>query len=122
MLPTILLEVVLVKVVRDYKEFLKLVEPLCFNDFESLNIEPTMPSGVFGYDRHYELVEFCRKNPEYHVISHLGSGVIVNKPLEKVTSYELGRGENNPDLVYIESASWEYYVCLKTIKFNIDKL
>ena len=110
------------KVIHDFEDFCKLVEPLYCDDFDGLDIKPSTPSGIFGYDRYLDLMEFCKKNPEYHVISHLGSGVAVNKPLEKVTSYELGKGEKNPELTYIAKISWKSYEGLKILKFNVDKL
>lgn len=110
------------RVVHSYIEFLKLVIPLRFDDFDDLNIIPTTESGLFLVDRFNELVNFCKTNSQYHVATQVGFGVSFNKPVPNGQVYKLCKGDSDPELTYIDQIGWEGYECLKILKFNIDKI
>lgn len=97
------------------------VEPLRFEDFDGLDIVPTTKLGVFRRKRIKDLLSFCEQNPEYHIISHLGPCIEMNKLHENATYYELGKGENDPELTYIALMDWKSYKGLKILEFHINK-
>lgn len=109
------------KVIHDFGEFYKLVKPLRFDDFEGLDIVPSTEFGEFFKDRLSDLLIFCGKNPQYHIISQLTYGVELNRPAEVVSSYELGQGDNDPDLIYIKKISLKTYQNLKIFKFRVNE-
>jgi len=109
------------RVIHDFGEFYKLVKPLRFDDFDGLGIIPSTKLGVFFPSRLQDLLEFCKKNPKYHIISALAYGVEVNGPTENVSTYELGQGDSDPELMWVEKMDWEGYECLKILKFNVSQ-
>lgn len=110
------------KIIHKYSDFLEIVDPLRCDDFDDLEIKPCFDSGLFTWNRYHELVEFCQKNPSYHIISEVGPGVDINKPLEGMCSYRLGKGDKDPELAYVKKIDWKDYECLKMFEFNADKI
>ena len=111
----------LMRIIRNFGEFYKLIKPLRFEDFEGLDIVPSTPLGVFFKNRLSDLLEFCKKNPQYHVISQLSYGVELNRPMEVVSTYELGNGDNDPDLMYIKNINLKTFQNLRILKLKIDE-
>jgi len=110
------------KVIRDFDEFYKRVKPLRFDDFDGLDIVPSTEFGDFFKNRLSDLLLFCKNNQQYHIISNLSLGVMLNKPSNEAHHYELGQGESDPELMYIEKINWKGYEYLKISKFNRDQL
>ena len=110
------------KVIRDFKEFYIRVKPLRFDQFDGLGIDPSREFGDFYVDRLDDLLKFCKNNPQYHIISNLSSGVSLNSPSLAAYSYELGQGDSDPDLIYIEKITWKAYEYSKISKFNLDQI
>ena len=46
-----------------------------------------------------QLLDFCRDNPEYHIISSDTPGRLVNRYLPGAKTYSLAKGDRNPNLV-----------------------
>ncbi len=70
-------------------------------EFEDVDI---VPSTLYGFQpyRLEELIEFCAKNPDYHIISIVNGFLYFNKVMENASEYRLGQGDSNPDLVCLE--------------------
>lgn len=110
------------KLVKSFTEFYQIVDPLLCDDFDDLDIAPTSESGLFTKNRFAELVEFCKKNPRFHIISLVDTGINMNKPIEHANGYRLGKGESDPELTYILKMNWRSYENLKILKFNTNKI
>jgi len=70
------------------------------DDFEGLRIKPCRLLGSFDEGRLPELISFCESNPSFHIISHTIGGTLLNKLDEEGLFFKLGRGDNNPNIVY----------------------
>jgi hypothetical protein len=111
------------KLTHDYHEFKERVDIQFFFDLAREGIYPDSFTGVFEKHRLSELLEFCRKNPVYHVISMVsGSGAYFNKPTEAGGLYFLGIGDNDPEIAYSPKLNWEKFCLLKSLKFDADKI
>ena len=83
-------------------EFRLRTVPLWDTDFALLDIAPDDRLGCFNSNRLAELTIFCQQNPEYHIISYLKHNrVRVNAVVNAVLFYQLGQGDNDPELMCI---------------------
>ena len=84
------------------REFWKRTAILVDYEFEDVDL---IPSSVFGFDRHRldELVRFCAENPDYHIISLVNACLYFNKIMPNASTFYLGQGDSNPDLVCFEN-------------------
>jgi len=66
-------------------------------------------SGCFGPNSSADLLEFCRANPEFHVVTCVAPGRYVNKYQDGGHLYFLGQGDRNPTLVlnHLISPEWQ---------------
>jgi len=110
------------RVIKDFKEFEELVQPVRFFELEDLDIVPTFPGGLFFKSRLEEMMNFCIKNPQYHVISNANPFLRFNKPISNVKVYMLGQGSNDPEIVFMFGDAKNFYVQLKHFEFLRDKL
>ncbi len=62
---------------------------------------PLIPDSVCGFnaDRLKELVKFCKKNKDYHIVSLVKGCLYFNKVVEAASTFHLAEGDSNPDLV-----------------------
>lgn len=111
----------MLKVISNHLEFFKKIEPLFYEDLEDLGFFGTSAAGFFDPHRLPELIEFCKSNPRYHIISILEGGVEFNKLIDTNAIFMLGKGDNDPELAYIEQIDWEAYECLQVLKFNVNQ-
>jgi hypothetical protein len=109
------------KTIHTLHEFFEAVGRLMFEDFLGLEIEPSTPLGIFSRRRLPELLEFCKKNPEYHVISSISALVLFNRPVESAGLYLLGAGDADPDLACIYPMDLESVSRSKILEFERDK-
>ncbi len=72
-------------------------------EFEDVDLEPDSIAGIFDNHRLPELTEYCKNNPDYHIISIVKGCLLFNKVMPNATSYRLGQGDSNPDLVCFEA-------------------
>ena len=87
-------------------EFELRTAPLWDTDFALLDIVPDDRIGFFNSNRLSELTIFCQQNPEYHIISYLKHNrVSVNAVVNAVLFYQLGQGDNDPELMCIPPIS-----------------
>ncbi|MBM4252922.1 MAG: hypothetical protein FJ146_13200 [Deltaproteobacteria bacterium] len=68
-----------------------------YDELKFLDLEPEMLTGEFGSDRVQSLVEFCKSNPEYQIISGFQQAVY-NKFVPAARIYYLADGDADPDL------------------------
>ncbi len=83
-------------------EFRQRTAVLVDYEFEDADIIPDSIIGTFENHRFDELVEFCSRNPDYHIVSVLNVGLYFNKALPNAQEFYLAQGESNPDLVCFE--------------------
>ena len=67
-------------------------------DLEKLGLSPRSAIGTFWPRDIPILLEFCRKNPNYHIVTDVKSGGRVNKYVEGNHMYKLAKGDTDPDL------------------------
>lgn len=63
-----------------------------------LGLHPRDAAGGFWTDDGKRLSAFCRKNPDYHIISIVNPGYKVNRFVAGCYRYYLAKGDDNPDL------------------------
>jgi len=84
-----------------HREFDERTIPIIDWEFDGIDgIEPDTISGRFSNGRFEELIEFCSKNPEFHIVS-IKNCTYFNKPVPGATSYRLAIGSCDPSLTYI---------------------
>jgi hypothetical protein len=110
----------LVKLIHDFGEFLERVGRVMFDDFDHLDIVPDSVVGIFGSNRTEELKEFCKKNPQYHIVTAI-KFAYYNTFIENSHVYFLGCNDPDPELIYTEKRSASYYNELEILKFDRDE-
>jgi hypothetical protein len=88
------------ELIEDICEFNKRTGKL--NSFELWHIE--LPSdnfcGAFTSEDANKLLEFCHKNPAYHIITQTHPGYHENRYVPgKQNTYSIGDGDQNPNLI-----------------------
>jgi len=68
--------------------------------FAELDIEPSSVTGAFDPQRVAEMTQFCRKHPEYHIVSLIRDGSYLNGFSANGSSYYLANGDRNPNLAF----------------------
>ena len=79
-------------------------------EFEDVDIVPDSITGVFDNHRLDELIEFCAKNPDYHIVSSVNVGLYFNKVVPHAQEFFLAEGDSNPDLVCFEDYKLAQYL------------
>ena len=74
-------------------------------DFKSLDISPCDQFGGFRRNRTPELQSFCKKNPEFHMVSWLNPNVMLNRFAPGARLFFLAKGCRDPQLVYDTTAT-----------------
>lgn len=109
------------KIIKDIREFRLRTGLLIDLEFEPIDLVPNGLTGVFNQNRLPELVDFCRENPVYHIISFIRpSPIRVNAPIQKAVFYMLGNGDNDPELMCVPSRSEKAIADLRDLEFDID--
>ncbi len=90
-------------IIPTLQEFLHRTVPLVDYEFEDADIVPDTITGDFRADRLAELQDFCRQNPEYHIISIIDACLYFNKIVCYAQDFHLAQGDSNPDLVCFEN-------------------
>lgn len=102
--------------VRNFSEFMNLVSPLRFDDFEMVEVIPNTHIGLFDRHRFSELTEFCKRFPEYHIVSNVSPGVFLNTGVDNSIQYILADGNSDPNLAYAPQLSSINYFELQVLK------
>ena len=79
-----------------------------YYDLEWLGLTGQDFSGAFGSWHLPQLIDFCRENPEYHIVSSDGPGRFVNCLLPDKVQYMIANKDNDPALVlnYLLDPQW----------------
>jgi len=89
-----------VKYINQIEEFSRLVKPIMSWSFREIDeIRPDIGCGFFSTGRKDRLIEFCRKNTQFHIISHK-HGKIYNDCLDDADAYSIAEGNADPALVF----------------------
>ena len=95
------------KTYGDFNEFCK-SSGLCTSAFHlmrSHGLEACNELGTFSPRRLPELIEFCKKNPDFHIVTYISTAEIVNYVApDNASKYALARGERDPEITFIRSA------------------
>ncbi len=86
------------KLTYDLHEFSRKVKTI--SDYErlvELGFTTQTLSGIFFPSDIPALLAFCEENPEFHITSGLGEGIIVNRLDPRGKSFKLAEGNNDPD-------------------------
>lgn len=75
------------------------VNVLLYKEIEPLGLLPDHPTGEFEPERLEVLTKFCSENPDYHIVSFLWDGTMLNRAAANAYSYRLADGDANPRLV-----------------------
>lgn len=102
--------------ILDYETFWTTVDPLLKFDLDEMGITPDTDLGFFLKKRFDELVEYCKKNPNCHVIS-MWRGIKINTAIPNARSYMLGAGDPTPDLVWIRKYRKDHILAINLLKF-----
>lgn len=109
------------KLIHDRKEFDDRTKPIYYHLYLD-DIESDTRLGFFLAHRYEELLDYCKKNPQYHVISKIGRYTLtVNNAVKGAVFYMLGEGDPDPELMYCMSSTYKEFEELQIHKFNIDK-
>ena len=88
-------------------------------DFALLDIVPDDRLGFFNSNRLSELTTFCQNNPEFHIISYFKHNrVRVNAAVCTAHFYQLGQGDNDPELMCIPPISNAAIELLRIFEFE----
>ena len=71
----------------------------CYKDLESLGFKMFSFAGHFMATSAPALLDFCEKNPCYHIITVTGTGYYENRYIPGKHLYYLGDGDKNPRVV-----------------------
>ncbi len=85
------------------KEFRKRTSVLLDYEFEDVSIVPDSLIGAFKAHRLEELKQFCKENPDYHIVSEVKYCLYFNKVIPHAQQFYLGKGDQNPDLACFEN-------------------
>ncbi len=92
--------------ISDFSEFIRQIGLVAhIDDFEHLNIRPCTLLGFFDEHRLYELISFCKKNPCFHIVTHMIDGACLNHLDLSGLYFSLGKGDQDPRLVYTPSVT-----------------
>ena len=93
--------------VLSLRKFHELTWPIIDWEFDGPDgVGPASITGMFDSHQYAELVEFCSKNDDFHIISYFWSGGF-NKPIPGAAFYRLGRGDKNPNLIEVSETANE---------------
>ena len=70
-----------------------------YYELEWLGFKPFDYIGNFDSEELPQLLEFCRLNPEYHIVSGFKGGRMINKLVPEARGYWLANGDGDPSLI-----------------------
>ena len=72
-------------------------------DFQEIGIQPNRPKGGFEKRRSRELLEFCKRHREYHIVSRVDDVTYVNSFTHMGLGYFLARGDDDLSLALCDT-------------------
>lgn len=88
-------------------EFFTLIDPIEGDDAKDYSICPDLYDGMFFEDRKQELLDYCAKNPGFHIATDLDRYTTVNRYVETGRSFYLCCGDPDPELVFFFQYSYD---------------
>ena len=99
------------EVTNDIGPFYRRIGLLCtYPQLEWLGFYLDNSEGMFTLSQSRMLLEFCRDNPEYHVVTCTHPGRLENRYVPGKNVYLLAEGDKNPNLVL--DMFWKKNACL----------
>lgn len=93
---------------RVFKSFVLFAETTgvitCPETLSAYNLITTSAIGVFLQCQYKDLLDFCQKNPDFHIVSCQRSA-FVNKPSETASYYFLAMGDPDPRIYCVRPTS-----------------
>ena len=68
------------------------------DELEWLGLNLSCFTPIFGESEEHVIVDFCRNNPEYHIITMTYPGHMENRYVSSKRAYFLAKGDKNPNL------------------------
>ena len=94
------------KISKNYHEFIQQTGMvLSDTPLESLEIFPCDQFGGFRRSRIAELQIFCKKNPDFHIVSWLNPNVMLNRFAPGARLFFLATGDRDPHFIYDTTSS-----------------
>ena len=89
-----------IELIVDICEFYRRVGLVAsYLDLEWLGLQPNLCSDFFWSEDLPHLQQFCRENPEYHIVSSSSPGRLENRYVPGAQTYSIANGDRNPNLV-----------------------
>lgn len=89
-----------IELIVNISEFFKRVGLICdYQEFDWLGLERGMSLTSFPPHLVGQLLDLCEQDPTYHLVSGTAPGRLVNKYVPNALSYQLAKGDKNPNLV-----------------------
>ena len=88
------------EVIADINEFYTRVHTISNDEelrFLGFNVDSVV--GTFHEEDLADLKQFCKDNPEFHIVTQTHPGRHVNRLIEKSDHYTLADGDANPNLI-----------------------
>lgn len=91
---------------RDFNRRVGLIKN--YYDLEWLGLSGHDFCGAFRRCFLPQLIQFCKENPEYHIVTSDGPGRLINRLVEEKSFYLIGVGDKDPALVlnYLLDPAW----------------
>mgnify|MGYP003683463007 CR=1 FL=1 len=70
----------------------------CYKELEELGLYPLAATGIFWPGQTPDLLKFCRKNPEFHIVTYISASLMVNRYEPEDHRYMLANKDNDPKL------------------------
>lgn len=105
------------KVIFDSQEFSDRTKPVQ-DEFDFIEIKPDTLLGHFLSHRLSELIAYCTKYPQFHIVSGLKYGAgKMNRPIDDAAFYLLAQGDANPSLIHSTIKHDKQFETLKICEF-----
>ena len=86
---------------NDFTEFVRETGRMFWDDFADLDLDHPYWDGIFEKNELPKLLEFCEKYPSHHIMTLLDGASILNKIDYDGACFLLGKGNPDPDLMYV---------------------
>jgi len=88
------------KIVHKIREFYEITKPIRRWDEVIVDLKPDYQSSAFDNSRAEELITYCKKNPQFHIIS-IKNDVYYNRFMAKADLFMIAEGDQSSIVIYI---------------------
>jgi hypothetical protein len=87
---------------KNRREFFQRIQFLTFIEYEKydLDIAPDTATGMFDYPSLPRLLEYVRKNREFHIVSCLDQDACINTCIPGANIFLMAEGDSDPSLLW----------------------